>query len=166
MVYISEKEKKKSQQKSCRSKAQSLMYKRKKLLSIDVCDLCCKLHLYCEWEVFTSIIIAFITAQAECSAWGYFLKKNTARWNKFENPNRGLLALLMVFLRVVEWRDTWSPKCFFCYRESGPEKASEQATVTQPGIQGAPPFPASLKAQVHCHVVWGLYSFPRAAVTN
>lgn len=41
--------KKKTQQKNpCRSKAQSLMYKRKKMLSIDVCDLCCKLHLYCE----------------------------------------------------------------------------------------------------------------------
>lgn len=61
MVFISAKEKqikKKTQTKTKekrkkkeilhRSKAQSLLYKRKESLSIGMCDPCCKSHLYCE----------------------------------------------------------------------------------------------------------------------
>ena len=119
MVYISVQKETKTKTKTPTGLKHRVWCTKRKYCSVLMCDLCCKLHLYCEWEVFTSIIIAFIIALAECSAWGYFLKK-TARWNKFENPNRGLLAWLMIFLRAVEyqsWKDTWSPKCFFCYRE-------------------------------------------------
>lgn len=58
------------------------------------------------------------------------------------------------------------PSASLATEKSGPEKASDQATVTQPGIQEAPPFQAWQEAPVYCHVVQGLYVFPRATGTN
>lgn len=58
------------------------------------------------------------------------------------------------------------PSASFGTENSGPEKASDQAIVTQPEIQGAPPFQAWQEAWEPCHVVWGLYALPRAAITN
>lgn len=46
--YIYQCKRKNKNKNSHRSKAQSLMYKKKKYCSVLMCDLCCKLHLYCE----------------------------------------------------------------------------------------------------------------------
>lgn len=68
MVYISAKEKKNPTKKnSCRSKAQSDVQKQK-YCSVLMCVIFVVNYICTVNEVFTSIIIAFITAQAEGSA--------------------------------------------------------------------------------------------------
>lgn len=90
-----EKKDKKNKNKKTTKTTKKDKKKKKKYSVFDVCDSYCKWHLYCEWEVFTSIILPLL--QLRLSAQSEHIFKKIACWNKFLNPNIFLFAWLVVF---------------------------------------------------------------------
>lgn len=94
-VWKRKKKTRKNNKKKQKSNKKKDKKKKKKYSVFDVCDSYCKWHLYCEWEVFTSIILPLL--QLRLSAQSEHIFKKIACWNKFLNPNIFLFAWLAVF---------------------------------------------------------------------